>query len=83
MLGEVVYVGELGLKGGGGASGSGEPQGEVSDPAEQGNGKQTEQETSSEAQREALASSNVAYEDASSEYLATPSSTRNHLLANC
>ena len=41
-LGEVVYVGELGLKGGSGgeASGRGEPQGEVSGPAEQGNGEQ-------------------------------------------
>ena len=45
-LGEVVYVGELGLKGGGEgeASGSGEPQGE--DPAEQGDGEQTEQAVS-------------------------------------
>ena len=49
-LGEVVYVGELGLKGGGGgeASGSREPQGEVSDPAEQGDG---EQAASSDAAR--------------------------------
>ena len=41
-LGEVVYVGALGLKGGSGgeASGSGEPQGEVSDPAKQGDGEQ-------------------------------------------
>ena len=49
-LGEVVYVGELGLKGGSGgeASGSREPQGEVSDPAEQGDGEQTEQAVSSQ-----------------------------------
>ena len=50
-LGEVVYVGELGLKGGGEgkASGSGKPQGEVSDPVEQGDGEQTEQAVSLEA----------------------------------
>ena len=48
-LGEVVYVGALGLRGGGEgeASGSGEPQGE--DPAEQGEGEQTEQAVSSQA----------------------------------
>ena len=58
-LGEVVYVGELGLRGGGEgeSSGSGEPQGE--DPAEQGDGGQTEQAVSSQARGKQLASGDV------------------------
>ena len=57
-LGEVVYVGELGLRGGGEgeASGSGEPQGEVSDPAEQGNGEQSEQAMSLQLASQAVGS---------------------------
>ncbi|MEM7383220.1 MAG: hypothetical protein AAF400_02815, partial [Bacteroidota bacterium] len=60
-LGEVVYLGELGLRGGGEGetSGSGEPQGEANGPAEKDDREQTEQEVSSEAKGKEVASGDI------------------------
>ncbi|MEM7383260.1 MAG: hypothetical protein AAF400_03035, partial [Bacteroidota bacterium] len=78
-LGEVVYVGELGLKGGGQAqsSASSKPQGELpANPAEQGDYEPSELEVSSRTKGKQLVSEDVAHHTLSDPHLVVPSSAR-------